>query len=70
MKPKIFENLTLPALNLFRWSAMITVFVGFWYWSQVYVAAAAHRENASAGSTILLFIAVWTIAAMILYPSS
>ena len=68
MKPKIFENLTLPALNLFRWSAMLTVFVGFWYWSQVYVAAAAHRENASAGGTILLFIAVWTVAAMILYP--
>ena len=68
MKPKIFENLTLPALNLFRWSAMLTVFVGFWYWSQVYVSAAAHRENASAGGTILLFIAVWTIAAMILYP--
>jgi len=68
MKPKIFENLTLPALNLFRWSAMLTVFVGFWYWSQVYVSAAAHRENASAGGTILLFIAVWTVAAMILYP--
>jgi uncharacterized membrane protein len=68
MKPKIFENLTLPALNLFRWSAMLTVFVGFWYWAQVYVAAAAHRENASAVGTILLFIAVWTVAWFILYP--
>ncbi len=30
-KPKIFQNLTLPALNWFRWSALVTVFVGFWY---------------------------------------
>ena len=27
-KPKIFQNLTLPALNWFRWSALATVF--FW----------------------------------------
>ncbi len=43
IKPKIFQYLTMPALQLFRWSAMLTVFVGFWYWSQIYVAAAAHR---------------------------
>ncbi|HWJ46526.1 MAG TPA: hypothetical protein VNS62_02660, partial [Candidatus Udaeobacter sp.] len=24
-KPKIFENLTLPALNWFRWSSVVTV---------------------------------------------
>ena len=34
MKPKIFQNLTLPALNWFRWSALVTVFIGFWYWGQ------------------------------------
>lgn len=27
-KPKIFAKLTLPALNWFRWSALITVLVG------------------------------------------
>jgi uncharacterized membrane protein len=68
MKPKIFEHLTLPALNYFRWSALITVFVGFWYWSQIYVSAAAHRENSTPRGTILLFIAVWTITWLILYP--
>src|ERR1700728_738526 len=36
-KPKIFQNLTLPALNWFRWSSLVTVFVGFWYWGQFYV---------------------------------
>jgi uncharacterized membrane protein len=27
-KPKIFQTLTLPALNWFRWSALATVFFG------------------------------------------
>ena len=27
-KPKIFQNLTLPALNWFRWSSLVTVFIG------------------------------------------
>ena len=34
MKPKIFQYLTLPALNWFRWSSIVTVFVGFWYRSE------------------------------------
>jgi uncharacterized membrane protein len=65
MKPKIFQYLTLPALNLFRWSALATVFLGFWYWSQFYVGPDAQREGHSAGATIgffwLLWIAVWAI---------
>ena len=67
MKPKIFQYMTMPALQLFRWSAMLTVFVGFWYWSQVYVAADAHRMGVSAGSTIGLFLLIWIAASMILY---
>ena len=66
-KPKIFQYMTMPALQLFRWSAMLTVFVGFWYWSQIYVAAAAHRMGVSAGSTIGLFLLIWVAASMILY---
>src|ERR1700680_4943310 len=66
-KPKIFQYLTMPALQLFRWSAMLTVFVGFWYWSQIYVAAAAHRMGVSAGSTIGLFLLIWVAASMIVY---
>src|SRR5690349_12317668 len=34
-KPRIFQYLTMPALQLFRWSSMLTVFVGFWYWAQI-----------------------------------
>ena len=52
MKPKIFQYLTLPALNWFRWSSLVTVFLGFWYWSQFYVAPDAHREGTNAGAAI------------------
>ena len=65
MKPKIFQYLTLPALNWFRWSSLVTVFLGFWYWGQFYVGPDAQREGTSAGATIglflLLWIAVWAI---------
>lgn len=58
-KPKIFQYMTLPTMNLFRWSALLTVFVGFWYWAQVYVAADAHRMEVSSLSTIGFFLLVW-----------
>src|SRR5215831_3882041 len=45
MKPKVLQYMTLPALNLFRWSALVTVFVGFWYWAQVYVGPDAARTG-------------------------
>ena len=46
---------------------MLTVFVGFWYWSQVYVAADARRMGVSPGSTMGLFLPIWIAASMILY---
>jgi uncharacterized membrane protein len=49
----------MPTLQLFRWSALLTVFVGFWYWAQIYVAADAQRMGVSAGSTIGLFLLIW-----------
>jgi len=66
-KPKVLQYMTMPALQLFRWSAMLTVFVGFWYWAQVYVAADAHRMGVGAGSTIGLFLLIWVATSMILY---
>src|SRR5258707_12480256 len=67
LKPKVFQHMTMPALQIFRWSAMLTVFVGFWYWAQVYVAADAQRMGVSAGSTIGLFLLIWFAASMIVY---
>ncbi|PYV87121.1 MAG: hypothetical protein DMG90_18960 [Acidobacteria bacterium] len=55
-KPKVFQYMTLPTLNLFRWSALLTVFMGFWYWSQIYVAADAKRDGTNPGATIGLFL--------------
>jgi uncharacterized membrane protein len=64
-KPKIFENLTLPALNWFRWSALVTVVIGFWYWGQFYVGPDAERQGTTGLTTIglfwLLWIGVWAI---------
>jgi uncharacterized membrane protein len=67
VKPKIFQYMTLPTLQWFRWSAMVTVFVGFWYWSQIYVAADARRMGVSPGSTIGLFLLIWIATWGILY---
>src|ERR1700756_1898826 len=66
-KPKIFQNLTLPALNWFRWSALLTVFFGFWYWGQFYVGPDAQREGKSAGATIGFFLLLWIVVWAILF---
>ena len=66
-KPKIFENMTLPALNWFRWSALVTVFVGFWYWAQFLVAPDAQRDGGSAAKTIGLFLLIWIVVFFLLY---
>ncbi len=67
MKPKVFQYMTLPTLNLFRWSALITVFVGFWYWSQFMVGPDANRQGVSPLSTIGLFLVLWIAVWAILF---
>jgi uncharacterized membrane protein len=58
-KPKILQYMTLPALNWFRWSSLVTVFVGFWYWGQFLVAPDAARQGVGQGSTFGLFLLLW-----------
>jgi uncharacterized membrane protein len=67
MKPKVFQYLTLPALQWFRWSALVTVFLGFWYWAQMYVALDAHNAGVSPWSTIGFFLLIWIVVWGILY---
>ncbi len=67
MKPKVFQYMTMPTLQLFRWSALITVFVGFWYWAQIYVAGDAQRMGVGAGSTVGFFLLVWIVSWGILF---
>jgi len=66
-KPKILQNLTLPALNWFRWSALVTVFIGFWYWAQFYVGEDARRDGGSTLRTIGLWALLWIGAWAILF---
>src|SRR5207302_8419741 len=58
-KPKIFQNLTLPALNWFRWSALVTVLVGLALWGQTYVGPDAERQGGGAVGTFGLFFLLW-----------
>jgi uncharacterized membrane protein len=67
MKPKIFQYMTLPALNWFRWSSVVTVFVGFWYWAQMYVGPDARIAGISPWSTLGLFLLVWIVAWALMY---
>jgi uncharacterized membrane protein len=67
MKPKVFQYMTLPTLQWFRWSSLVTVFVGFWYWSQIYVAPDAQRDGKNPGSAIGLFLLIWIVSWAILY---
>src|SRR5437016_12365376 len=62
MKPKVFQYMTLPTLQWFRWSALLTVFVGFWYWAQIYVAADAPRMGVGPGSTVWPFLPSWFVS--------
>src|SRR5947209_7261290 len=66
-KPKVFQYMTLPALQWFRWSALVTVLVGFWYWAQFLVAADARRMGVTPGSTIGFFLLIWIVTWGILY---
>jgi len=66
-KPKIFQTLTLPALNWFRWSSLVTVLLGLWYWGDFYVAADAKRDGGSAGATAGLFFLLWLAVFFILF---
>ena len=67
MKPKVFQYLTLPTLHLFRWSALLTVFFGFWYWGEMYVGPDAERMGVSPLSTIGMFLGVWIVSWAILF---
>jgi uncharacterized membrane protein len=67
MKPKVFQYMTMPTLQLFRWSSLLTVFVGFWYWAQIYIAADANRMGVSPLSTIGLFLLIWIGSWALLY---
>src|SRR5277367_5641174 len=66
-KQKILQYLTLPALNWFRWSSLVTVFVGLAIWGQAYVGPDAERQGGGAGKTFGLFFLLWLAVFFILF---
>lgn len=74
-KPKVFSLLMSRALWWFRWSSLVTVIAGIWYWMTIVGAdkrtaqalgrmgvEGANFANASGGRAIWTFFALWTAA--------
>jgi uncharacterized membrane protein len=58
---KVVPLLMPRALWWFRWSSVVTVFAGIWYWMMI-VGADARNAPASGGSAIGTFFGIWTVA--------
>src|ERR1051326_7131245 len=56
---KVVPVLMPRALWWFRWSSMITVLAGIWYWMMI-VGADARNAQASGGGAIGTFFGIWT----------
>lgn len=57
----VITQLMPRALWWFRWSSVVTVFAGIWYWSMI-VASDAHNAGASGGLAEGSFYGIWTLA--------
>jgi uncharacterized membrane protein len=58
---KVVPLLMPPALWWFRWSSVVTVLAGIWYWMMI-VGADARNAQASGGGAIGTFFGIWTVA--------
>jgi len=70
VRGKVFPGLMSRAMWWFRWSAVLTVIAGFFYWSYFIVEPAAHNGRlhgfeASGKTTALWFVGIWTVAFLI-----
>jgi uncharacterized membrane protein len=60
-RAKVVPLLMPRALWWFRWSSVVTVFAGIWYWMMI-VSADARNAQTSGGGAIGTFFGIWTIA--------
>ena len=58
---KVVPPLMSRALWWFRWSSVVTVLAGIWYWMMI-VSADAHNAQASGGRAIGTYFGIWTLA--------
>lgn len=63
-RAKVFPTLMPRALWWFRWASVVTVLAGLSYWMHI-VSVDAHNANASPGTAIWSFFAIWTVAFLI-----
>lgn len=63
-RAKVVPSLMPRALWWFRWASVLTVVVGIAYWMHI-VSVDAHNANASPGTAIWSFFAVWTVAFLV-----
>ena len=63
-RAKIVPVLMPRALWWFRWSSVVTVLAGIWYWMMI-VGADARNAQASGGTAIGTFFGIWTVAFII-----
>lgn len=61
---KVIPLLLPRALAWFRWSSVVTVLAGIYYWMMI-VTADAHNAQTSGGRAIGTFFGVWTVAFII-----
>jgi uncharacterized membrane protein len=66
-KIKVVPLLMPRALWWFRWASVVTVLAGIWYWMTIVAADArnarfAMQSEASSGTVIGSFFAIWTLA--------
>jgi uncharacterized membrane protein len=61
---KVIPRLMPRALWWFRWSSVVTVLAGIWYWMMI-VGADARNAQASGGHAIGTFFGIWTVAFVI-----
>ena len=60
-RARVIPLLMPRALWWFRWSSVVTVLAGIWYWMMI-VAADARNANAGGGHAIGTFFGLWTAA--------
>jgi uncharacterized membrane protein len=58
---KVVPLLMPRALWWFRWSSVVTVLAGIWYWMMI-VGADARNAQTSGGGAIGTFFGIWTVA--------
>ncbi len=60
-KSFVISQLMPRALWWFRWSSVVTVFAGVWYWSTI-VVSDANNAGVKPGAAMGSFFGIWTVA--------